>query len=383
MDILTPQALQELIEKSNGKNISILMPTHPAGKGKEQDPIRFKNLLGKAESQMRERGVEAKQIEKLLQPARALSRDPFFWQHQRSGLALFSAEDMFRSYRLPLAFEEIVTISDNFYLKPILPYFASNGHFFILALSQKRIRLLEGTRYTVEEIDLNKAQPKLAEVLQGDQFFDTVQAHSGRKSPTSGEHLVMFHGHNPADAEKKHILVWLHTIDEHISAFLGDQHAPLVLAGVESIIRLYREACAYPHVTPQSISGNPDEMRPDELHHQAWPIVQPIFMRDQKSARNRYHALSGTAQTVTDVRDILPAAKHGRVDVLFVSAGEKMWGVMDPESYTVHIHRDPELNDKDLLDWTVIETLAHKGDVFVLNPAEMPDNAIVAAIYRY
>jgi hypothetical protein len=52
-----------------------------------------------------------------------------------------------RSYRLPLPFEQLVVISDDFHLKPPLPFFASDGRFYILALSQNQVRLLEGIRY--------------------------------------------------------------------------------------------------------------------------------------------------------------------------------------------------------------------------------------------
>jgi hypothetical protein len=36
----------------------------------------------------------------------------------------------------------------------LLSLFTGNGHFYILALSQNQVRLLEGTRYTVDEISI-------------------------------------------------------------------------------------------------------------------------------------------------------------------------------------------------------------------------------------
>ena len=111
MDILTQQALQNLINVSGQNLISILMPTHQSGKEKEQDPIRYKNLLKKAADKLRNRGMDAQEIDALLSSARSLMRDPFFWEQQSSGLAVFSAPDMFRTYRLPLSFEETAAIS--------------------------------------------------------------------------------------------------------------------------------------------------------------------------------------------------------------------------------------------------------------------------------
>ena len=383
MDILTQHALQDLINVSGQNLVSILMPTHTAGKDKQQDPIRYKNLLKKAADQLQDRGVDTQETDDLLTQARSLLHDPFFWEQQSGGLAVFSAQDMFRSYRLPLPFEETAVISTHFYVKPILPYFANDGHFYIIALSQKQVRLFECTRHTIDAVDTANALPKLAETMRSDQFFDTVQAHTGRKSPQSGEHLVMFHGHDPADAEKKRILGWFHAVDEQLNAYFAGGHAPLVLAGVDSVTRLFKEACAYAHIAPQSISGSPEEMRPGELHNQAWPLVEPIFRQAQQTALERYHSLTSTEQACADVREIVPAAQHGRVETLFVTAREKLWGAIHPETHTIHIHRDPETQDKDLLDWSVIETLNHGGDVHVLESNAMPDHALIAAIYRY
>jgi hypothetical protein len=74
---------------------------------------------------------------------------------------------MFSYYRLPFNFKEQVVVSDHFYLKPLLPFLATGGRFYILALSQNSIRLLEGTRFNIQELELPEMVPaNLAEVLK-------------------------------------------------------------------------------------------------------------------------------------------------------------------------------------------------------------------------
>ena len=381
MDILTRKDLQELISHSNGACLSLLMPTHTAGAGKQQDPIRYKNLLKLAEERMRERELDGKHIDALLKPARDLARDPFFWESQSSGLALYSAPGMTRTYRLPLSFEETAVVSEHFYLKPLLPYFANDGHFHLLALSQKHLRLLEGTRHSVDEINLEHDHPKLAEALRGGQFTSAVQERAGAKPLTDGEHMAMLD--DPSDADKKRILNWFHDIDSALNTYLKGGHSPLVLAGVDSVVRLFREACSYPYLVEEALSGSPEEMRAETLHAQAWPLVAPIFEREQQEALGLYASQSDTDQALDEVRPILNAARHGRVETLFVCAGEKLWGWVDEESETVHIHREPEPHDRDLLDWAAVETLSHGGEVHVLAAGDMPAEALIAAILRY
>jgi hypothetical protein len=60
------------------------------------------------------------------------------------------------------AIEVLLDILVN-HVKPLLPFLASDGVFYILALSQNQLRLLAGTRHTVDEIDLENVPETLSE----------------------------------------------------------------------------------------------------------------------------------------------------------------------------------------------------------------------------
>jgi hypothetical protein len=47
----------------------------------------------------------------------------------------------------------LVIVSERFHVKPLLPLLSGDGRFYVLALSQNEIRLLQGTRYSVEQVD--------------------------------------------------------------------------------------------------------------------------------------------------------------------------------------------------------------------------------------
>ena len=112
----------------------------------QQDPIRFKNLLRDAKKQLLGGGMGPREADALLQPAQALLDDSNFWNHQHDGLAIFMAADDFHYYPLPFSVEELLVLAQSYYVKPVLPLFTNNGHYFILAISQNEVRLFEGTR---------------------------------------------------------------------------------------------------------------------------------------------------------------------------------------------------------------------------------------------
>ncbi|MBC7076734.1 MAG: hypothetical protein H5T92_00240 [Synergistales bacterium] len=268
MDLLTLDELKALVGQNIGACASLFMPTHRTGAETRQDPIRFKNLLGQAEEGLRALGLRSPQARELLEPARKLLVDSAFWWHQSDGLAVFAAANLFRFYRLPLDFAELVVVGERCHVKPLLPLFMGDGHFFVLALSQNQIRLLEGTRYSVDEIDLEGVPTSLVEAL-GEDREKQLQFHTRTGASGTGRRAAGFHGHDPADEAKDRILRYFRQVNDGLSQVLKDERAPLVLAGVDYLLPLYREANTYPHLSEQGITGNPEALTPAELHGRA------------------------------------------------------------------------------------------------------------------
>jgi hypothetical protein len=162
MSILTRDEFKTLCQEWQGVCISIYMPTHPKATEIDQGRIQLKNLLTEAEKQLLTAGFRVSNVQKLLEPAHKFLWDNLFWRHQDEGLALFLSSETFNYYSLPYDFEALVVVADRFYIKPLLPLLADDGHFFILALKLNRVRLLLGTRYSVGEVDLTEISVSLA-----------------------------------------------------------------------------------------------------------------------------------------------------------------------------------------------------------------------------
>lgn len=384
MDIITMAELKTLSGRYPDWCVSLLMPAHRRGKETEQDPIRFKNLLDQVEARLQSKGLRSSDGREMLKPARRLLKDQDFWRHQSDGLAVFLTSEECRVYRLPLPFEELVVITDRFHLKPLLPLFTSDGHFYILALSQNQVRLLEGTRHAVDEVDLGDMPKSMAEALQYEHFEKQLQFHTGT-SAGSGQRSAMFHGHDVKDEDKDRILRWFRTIDEELSILLAGDRSPIVPAGVEYLFPIFKAAASYPHLLLEGIRGNPEELKPEELHALAWPVVEPVFSNAREKAASRYRQLAGTGQTTTDVKEAVLAAYHGRVDVLFVAVGVQAWGYFDPDANTVYMDEDPnpKPGDQDLLDAAAVQSILNGGTVYAVEPEHVPDNALLAAVFRY
>jgi hypothetical protein len=195
----------------------------------------------------------------------------------------------------------------------------------------------------------------------------------------------VFHGHGTGiDEHKDNLLRFFRQVDAGIrTTLLRGQRAPLVLAGVEYLFPIYREASSYPHLVHEGIAGNPERLSAETLHRQAWSMLEPRFARAQEEAAARYRQLAGTGKTSTDVALVVPAAHHGRVEMLFTAREAQQWGTYDPEADRVHLLAEGPPGSQDLLDLAVVEALTRGAAVHVVEPPRMPEPAAVAAVFRY
>jgi hypothetical protein len=386
MDLLTVNELKTLIEARDGAFVSLYMPTHRRGEKIQEDPVRLKNLLGEAEEALQESGLRAPEAQHLLEPAYQLVWDGDFWQHQSDGLALFLSSEMAGVYRLPLDFEELVVTTGRFHIKPLLPLLSAGGQFYVLALSQNEVRLLQGTRQRVNQIDLENLSTSLSEALRFDDPEKRLQFHTRTRPPGgAGERPGAFHGQGVASADdpKEQILRFFHRVADGLQDLLGAEKVPLVLAGVGYLLPLYREANSYPHILEGGIEGNPEEMSAEALHEAAWKVVEPHFLKARETAAGQYMDLAKTDRASNNLAEVVPAAQFGRVATLFVGLGLQQWGTFDPESNQVQMNRRPKPGDVDLLDLAAAQTLLNDGTVYAVEPREVPGGSQVAAVFRY
>jgi len=388
MDTLTRAELEQLMRKEQQWCVSIYMPTHRTRPETQQDPIRLKNLLREAEKQLSAKGAGTRDVQEMLEPASKLLQDSDFWQHQSDGLAIFLSSNGVRRYRLPLNLEELVVVVDHFHIKPLLPLFVGDGQFYILALSQNEVRLLNATRDSVSEVDIEQVVGSLAEATPSDDHQASLQLHtSGPVGGITGRGSVTFHGQGDGSesAKRDDLLRYFRLVAGGLKEFLRGDRVPLVLAGVEYLLQIYKEANAYPHLIDTVINGNPDLLSADELHKSAWDVVRPLFQAAQEEAVASYQQLAGQAseRVANTLEKIVPAAYHGLVETLFVAIGVQQWGVFNPVNNEIELHEHMEAGDEPLLDLAAVKTYLKGGIVYAVEPEKVPGGTSAAAVFRY
>lgn len=394
MDLFNRNELQRLAQLEDDLCISIYMPTYRFRSDWSQNTTRFKNLLRDVRDQLREQEYREPDIDDILGDARELLDRPGFWRGLSEGLAVFLTAEASEFYRLPLPFDEIAIVEDRFHLKPLFPLIAANNRYYLLTLSQNDVRLYQGTRQAISEVEAAEIPSDIVTAVR--QFEEPpeqgLQSHAqgAPSSPDGREATQMRHGHGSSEDQsrepKDQLKRFFRRIDESVTEYLGEEEVPLVLAGVSEYLPLYKSVNSFPHLIEDDIiAGNPEQMDLNELHEEAWNVVESVLRTVQQEELDRFEDLfyENGELASDDFHEIIPACAYGRVDSLFVPQDQYRWGRFDPDTNTVQVHESQQPGDGDLLNYAALKSYLSGAAVHVLSSEEMPGGRSVAAIFRY
>lgn len=382
MNILPREEIRTLMNVKESPCVSIYLSIPVSGDPSRQAQIRLKNAIKESETSLSAYGMDEKMIVHLTKPLRELATTVAFMDEISSTLAVFLSPGSVKYYWLPIETREMVNVSERFHLKPLLDLFSGSEQYYLLALSQKKVRLFKGSRYALTEFRNTGLPEGLKDALNYEEREKTLQKVIGRSAGRGGTGKSPGHGAG-YDLLEEELEQYARVIDKGLSSLLKGQKGPLVIAAVEEEIALFSKISSYPVTLEKGIPGNPDELSAHELHKLSWEIMEPYFAEERRKILHQFRELEGSALTDTDILKILPAAYNGKVQSVFLARDIQKWGIFNTADFSLEIHNARNPGDQDLLDEAAYLTLMNGGDVYILESESMPGNANIAALYRY
>ncbi|MEW6016021.1 MAG: hypothetical protein AB1690_11945 [Candidatus Zixiibacteriota bacterium] len=372
-----------LLDKCDPPCLSLYQPTHRHRPDNQQDSIRFRTLVKELEKSLRRQYAKA-DVQTLLQPFLKLANDRDFWNHTLDGLAVLGARGVFRVYKLGRPVAEIAIAADSFHSKPLMRMLQSADRYQVLGLNREAIRLFEGNRDALDEIELAEGVPKTITEALGDELTDphlTVASYGGVGQGRSPMH----HGHGGKESE---VDIDTERFFRAVDREILERHSKpselkLILSALPQYHKLFHRVSNNPFLIEDSIEVHPDAVTIDELRQRAWQILEPHYLaRLAKLAEEFGNAKSkGLGDDV--LVQVTKAVVAGRVATLMIEADRILPGRIDPATGEIEFGdiSHPEVDD--VLD-DLGELALKKGGQIVIIPAkQMPSETGVAAIYRY
>ena len=373
---------EELLRVQTSPCISIYMQTSRRYPENAQDPLRFKNLVSKAESDAL-KSVGKRVIAPLIERLRTLQDETDFWNHTLDGLAVFVSPDYFRVFKLQQAVNEQAYVSDVFFIKPLLRINQMNERFQVLVLTRTEARLYEGNRYRFDEIEMDREVPKTIAEALGSEITPphmTVASYGG-----VGQGSSMRHGHSSRKDEEeideeRYFRTVDHAIAEHHSKPSG---LPLILAALPQHQAIFRSVSHNPHLLEDGITADPRLLETDSLREMAWQLLAPHWERKIDELLARFEEAQAKSLGSDNPFYITEAALGGNVSALMLDEQRIYPGGVDAATGDISFSMTSPGNEHDVFEDLAITVFGKGGEVLVLPSERMPSASGIAAIFRH
>jgi hypothetical protein len=381
----TIERMSELLDGHSGLCVSLYMPTHRRFPDHQQNPLRFRNLVREAARSLTAEVGET-ETNTLLEPLHALAENQAFWAHPQDGLAVFRASNFYRVMKLQRTVPERAIVADSFHTKPLLRIVQSADRFHILALTREHVRLFQGSRDAVDEVELAAGIPRTLTEALGDQVteaHETAAAYNKGGGNQPGDY--MRHGiGGRKDELDKDTERFFRVVDRAILEHYSKPYAiPILLAALPEHHSTFRQLSHNPQLAEEAIGINPDTLDLDSLRAKAWEVFQPRYLKRLEGMVEEFGTANAHGTASDDPEAIALAAIGGRVKTLLVEAERVVPGRVDLATGTVQRSEMSDAHTDDLLDDLSELTLRAGGEVVIVPVERMPSKSGVAATYRF
>jgi hypothetical protein len=285
-------------------------------------------------------------------------------------LTMFCAPGFEAVYETPHVRDDHFMIGSRFRLSHVAGYALEPKEFFILGLSKKKIRLYRYEHGRCEEVTLPAQVPESLEAAGGFDKPDHDLENRSSGGPGAGSMKgVRFSTLSDEEASPEYMHHFWVLVDKGLRDVLKGQ--PLLLAGVREELVEYRRAAKHSPIFEAEFNGNADRLSTDELAQKAREAARREYQRKCEDAINGLQEVRD--KIVGDVREILRAAREGRVWQFFAAEGARLAG--DPSAGVFH--------GEDLVNAALVEALRTSAEIYMFPGGDIPGVGIVAARLRY
>jgi Bacterial archaeo-eukaryotic release factor family 3 len=378
--LLSQNIIPELI-RAEEPCITLLLPPYRPGEPSETAAVLMKVEVQQAAKDLSNRGIAEPLIATLLEPLHELSQERSSLTGSGLDRVIFRSQGIFRQLALPVKPSPArpCTVGACFWIRPILPSLALPEHPHVLEVTKESVRLLACGLTRVVPIELPKGIPKTLDEALGFKAPDHDLMNRSPSGPSTGAMRgVQFGTGSEREAQHAHLHDFYRLVDRGVIELLRSNHAPLILAGVEQDVAIYRSISNYPNLLEQGIHGSPGaEMTPERILRKVHDIT--LFDSQRRTALRMSESKERLepGRFSTDLESILRAAE-GRVSELYLDENGQRMGTFAGRVFGGKANWHYE----DLLNVAAVETLRGGGAVYSL-PSHLMAGAVAAAAFRY
>ncbi|MGL4858298.1 MAG: hypothetical protein ACRC5A_00885, partial [Enterobacteriaceae bacterium] len=314
VDIPSKEEFLQLAETHADACVSIYIETTPVSTEQEASKISFSNAIKEVTQQLSAHNFDKRRLILLQDELEAVLEDTDFWRFHAHTLAVFATADQIRTFRLANKIQHHISVSQQFYLKPLLRAMTFPHSAYVLALSENAVRLVEFFASGAPQ------EIKLSEMPE-----DALSA-VGRHSLTSRAVQGRIHG---PEGRKLLLAQYTRKTDHALRPLLLNNPVPLILVTTELLSSIYRSTNTVLSLLPDTIFTNPEHINLTDLVALARPELDKYYQSQLQELHELFDRRSKERRTTTDLSDAARAATQGAISVLLADIDSVVNGSVD------------------------------------------------------
>ena len=378
------QTLKDLkpILATQGPCLSVHIPlsSAPVNQALKANALEWKEVLRSLEPKIEQYGAEGRKLLEGISDFNAVwpGQEP-----QGRSICVLRSPDVFLVTWVEQVTRRRAVIGPHFYIRPLLPQLTNHRSFYLLALSQKNVRLLHCTGRSADEAPFPPGVATSFDSWMNSAKPDHVRDNRASPGPSAGSSTgIMFGTISDTEDRDEYLSHFFRQIDRAVNDMLRGKTEPLVLCGVDYELPLYVAVNSYPHLASESVQGAPNSLKSGEMHARALEALATCYEHKVGDALAEYnHKVGGGASN--RIKEVVKAAHDGRVLKLVVSDSLETTGAFNEATYTVKGRETGTAEDEDLVNDAVVQTILHAGQILVAPNGKMPNGTPAAAIFRF
>jgi hypothetical protein len=385
MEYIDEKAVEQLLTEEASPKVTIYLPVHTSASPPHltENQIRLKNLFNTAREQLPKHGAGKQLADELHDALQAVYDNLKFWEQQTPSLLICASPGSVRMFHIAIDTEPFAIVDEQYHLAPVLGLMNDTRRYYVLALAQQDPVIYEGDLHQLQPSSTQL--PASAEIALGIDEANQRTEHQGSVG-SAGRGMNGFNGRggarNPEPADRER---YFRKIDAIVNDKL-DRNLPLLLAGTETDIALFRRLSRHPHILKSELQGNYIAVQPKDLLGKASALIWlELIEPEHQAAIERFERLQGsnTDQTAVDEVTIKKAAGIGRVETLLASLLRRTSDTVQDSLHDVLRITFPPAELCRSLNQLAVEVWRNQGRVLCLEPQKMPVRGQLAASLRY
>ena len=352
------------LKKVNAENcVSIILNTHRTAPDSQKDVIALKNLIKEAEERLLN-SLDKKKAQAIVESLTKVE-STIDHSHNLESLILFvNVDEQIAEYmRLPISVVDRVIIDHTFATRDLLRAIHLTSSYYILVLSQQKVRLLQAMN---DEVIKEFTQPFPIE---------NTDLHPN----STAESAV-------AVRQTNLIAEIFNSVDKEVNIVRKHNPLPVLICTEEANYYEYLKiADEKQSIYETYLNGNRLDEKAAAITKEAWTIIKDHVEKTNNERKAELDKAVGTGRFLSDVNEIMAAIKEGKVQTLFVQQGLFQPAVMENGSVKLIAENDekPKTMVDDIFDEMIEMNMNYGGDSVFLPKGALDDFNGFGAITRY